>query len=339
MMIIRPIAKTDQEDFIKLVFDAGLGMTSIPKNKNKLDSLIERSISSFQKKVTSPSDEFYLFVLEDLQTAKIGGICAIAAETGKHSPLFFYRVEKREKHEDPEHMTKKIPFLRAVQYRKYWSEICSLYLDPSFRHGGVGRLLSLSRFLFIAIDPKRFSKMIFAEIRGHIQDDSSVFWEGVGKHFINTDFYTLTRLRYEGRVDLTQTLPFHPIYIELLPENVQESISKVHKNSEPAIHMLMQEGFKISNEIDICDGGPKIEAEISKIRTIKDSTLSVVAEIVPKLSTSQEFLLANQTMDFRACLASLKFESPGFVTIDANVAKALNLNIGDSLRSIKIIHP
>lgn len=336
MMIIRPIAKSDQEDFIKIVFDAGLGMTSIPKNIDKLESLIDRSISSFQLNVTSPSDEFYLFVLEDLEKQKIGGICAISAITGKHSPLYFYRIERREKHEDPEHMTRKIPILRAIQYRRYWSEICSLYLSPDFRQTGIGRLLSLSRFLFIANEPKRFTKTIFAEIRGHIDNDDAVFWEGVGSHFINTDFNTLMQLRYEGKDDLTQALPFHPIYIELLPKSVQESIGKVHVNSEPALHMLKQEGFKVTNEIDICDGGPKIEAEISQIRTVKNSQCNIISEINDNLDPSKTHLISNQNINFRACLGSITFHNSGGVILNSAVSKALNLNVGDSIRYISL---
>ena len=144
---------------------------------------------------------------------------------------------------------KIVPALHVVQHENYWSEICSLYLKVDYRHSGLGRLLSLSRFLFIAAFLERFEKMIFAEMRGYIDENQvSPFWQGIGQHFVDTTFETLTHLRDEGILDLSRALPWHPIYIELLPRGVQESIGKIHEETKAAFQMLIQEGFKVSDE-------------------------------------------------------------------------------------------
>ncbi|MGR5543061.1 arginine N-succinyltransferase, partial [Vibrio campbellii] len=58
------------------------------------------------------------------------------------------------------------------------SEICTLFLRPSFRQGLNGRLMSKCRFLMMAEHPERFSKTIFAEMRGVSDDDgNSPFWK------------------------------------------------------------------------------------------------------------------------------------------------------------------
>lgn len=334
MIIIRPITLQDTEPFIKIAFDAGIGMTSMPKNREKLIKRIHESDNSFKKTVSAPQDEFYLFVLEDLETGKIGGTCGISAQTARQSPLFFYRVERREKHEDVTHAIKKIPVMRPVQYKNYWSEICSLYLAADFRHSGHGRLLSLSRFLFIANDSRRFSRMLFAEMRGHIENGRSAFWEGVGHHFIDADFNTLMQHRDEGHIELIQALPVHPIYIELLPKEVQESIGKVHELTQPALQMLLQEGFKISPEIDICDGGPKIEAETREIRSVKDSAVDTLSETVAASPSSSTHIVARHSIDFRACLTAVDTKKNGGVVISKDAADALKLKVGDPLRYV-----
>lgn len=334
MMIIRPIRSEDTETFVKIAFDAGIGLTSLPKNREKLVERIHKSEASFRKNVMHPADEFYLFVLEDLQTGKIGGTCGITAQTARQSPLFFYRVERKEKHEDAAHAIRKIPTMRAVQYRNYWSEICSLYLCDDFRHHGIGRLLSLSRFLFIANDPKRFTKMLFAEMRGHIADHGCVFWEGIGKHFVEAEFETLMQMRDDGQIDLTQALPAHPIYLELLPKEVQDSIGTVHENTMPALKMLLQEGFQLSHEIDVCDGGPKVEVEVCEIRSIKKSSVKPVAEIVKQPISSPQHILAKQSTDFRACLGTIDANKNGGVVITAECAAALQLKVGDTIRYV-----
>ncbi|MEI8365241.1 MAG: arginine N-succinyltransferase [Parachlamydiaceae bacterium] len=335
MIIVRPITQADAETFIYIAFNAGVGMTSMPKNRDILIERIHLSMQSFTKKTTSPGDEFYLFVLEDLETGTIGGTCGMIAQTARNSPLFFYRIEHREKHQNVLHQFKRVPTLRAVKYQPHWSEICSLYISPEFRHRGVGRLLSLNRFLFMAEHPHRFTKKIFAEMRGMFDDThTSPFWEGIGRHFMDTDLNTFTHMRDAGIVDLTQILPTHPIYIEMLPENVQEALGKVHPESQPALNMLLQEGFYPSSECDICDGGPKIEAELRGIRSFKESIVGPIAEILSEEPACLQCILSNRMLDYRACLAPVETTLQGGVVISSRTAEALRVKVGDRIRYV-----
>lgn len=334
MIIIRPITKQDTEAFIKIAFTAGIGMTSMPKNRDILEKRVAESEQAFIQDISSPDDETYLFVLEDLNTGIIGGTCGIAAKTGKKSPLSFYRIKRQEQHKGLGSAVKIAPALHVVHHKNYWSELCSLYLTKEFRHSGLGRLLSLSRFLFISAFPERFDRMIFAEMRGHIENDLSPFWEGIGQHFVDTKFETLMHLRDEGVIDLSQALPLHPIYIELLPQKVQESIGKIHEETKAALEMLMQEGFKLSDELDICDGGPKIEIETKKIRSIEASCLGKITHVTNEALTTASYILSNDRLNFRACLSSIIIHEDGGITIPEEAAKALKVSIGDSIRYV-----
>lgn len=334
MIIIRPIKGKDTEAFIEIAFTAGIGMTSMPKNRESLKNKIIESEKAFTE--SPPSDAVtYLFVLEDLDTGKIEGTCGIIAKTGIQTPILFYRMENSTIHKGIGTSIKRMPTLRVVQHHNYWSEICSLYLSPNYRHSGIGRLLSLSRFLFIAAFPKRFSSKIFAEMRGFSDENNrSHFWHGIGSHFIDTSFETLMALRDEDKFDLSLALPMHPIYVELLPQSVQESIGKVHNETKPALQMLMQEGFTLSNEFDVCDGGPKIEVMTRKIRCIQACNKDKVVDFTHDLLDTPKYILANNNLNFKACYSPVHKILKRGVVIPIKVAKTLELNIGDTIRYV-----
>lgn len=334
MIIIRPIKEKDTEAFIEIAFQAGIGMTSMPKNRESLKRKILESEKSFTE--SPPADaKTYLFVLEDLDTGKIEGTCGIIAETGTKSPLSFYQIRNKEQYKGIGSAVKTVPTLHVVHYQNYWSEICSLYLSPEYRHSGIGRLLSLSRFLFIAAFPKRFSTKIFAEMRGYIDKDrTSPFWNGIGQHFINTTFEILMGLRDAGTLDLSLTLPLKPIYVELLPQNVQDAIGQTHEETKPALQMLTQEGFTPSGEFDVCDGGPKIESVTKKIRSVKESIKTTVSGITDEIVDTPKFILSNDKLNFRACFCPIQKNKKGGIIIPLDVAQALELKVGDTVRYV-----
>lgn len=339
MYIIRPIEQKDTEAFIKMAFEAGIGMTSMPKNRAALTKRLDRAIKSFESAPLHPGDELYLFVLEDLATGEIGGTSGILASTGHANPLSFFRIMRNEIHRGIDGVEKVTPLLRVVHYRNYWSEICSLYLCKNYRHGGLGRLLSLCRFHFIAFHPERFDKMMFAEMRGHIdEDNNSPFWEGIGRHFIDTTFESLMQLRDENSVDLREVLPVHPIYIELLPKEVQEAVGKLHVETVPAMKLLADEGFSISDDVDMCDGGPKIAVETKNIRTVKTSRLAIIGEINESIHDSPLYLLSHIKNKFRACLSPMIIGDDGSVLLPSATADALNVNVGDEIRYSLVFH-
>jgi arginine N-succinyltransferase len=336
MIIIRPISKDDADAFIQLAFEADIGMTSMPKNQKALMDRIEESEKAFGKKIQVPIEENYLFVLEDLETEVIGGTCGIVAKTGVKSPLSFYQIEQKEKHKRTDNTFKNVPTFHAVHHDHYWSEICSLYLAPQFRHSGLGRLLSLSRFLFVAAFPERFDSKFFAEMRGYVdKNNSSPFWKGIGQNFIDISFETVMHLKNEGTFDLSNAIPEHPIYIELLPDFVQEMIGNTHEETKPALKMLTDEGFKISNEFDIIDGGPKIEANTNKIRTVASSKTAKISKISEEPLENPLYILSNNHIEFRACYSAIKInQKEKSIIIPQATAQTLKVKEGDIIRYV-----
>jgi len=337
MIVIRPIEQKDAEAFIKIAFTADLGMTSIPKNSERLLQRIVDSERSFAASVQKPGNESYLFVLEDLKTGAIGGTSGITAKTALNNPLYFYRLEIQPKKSVDQTIDKSlrdVSIMRVIHYLDAPSEIGSLYLLPEFRREGFGRLLSIVRFLFVAAFPEKFDKMLFAEMRGYVDANIvSPFWEGIGKHFLNMDYKTIQHLVEEELIDISKVIPIYPIYVSLLPKKVQKSIGKIHKDTIPALNMLIQEGFYLSDEVDIFDGGPKVEAEVQKLRSVTDSSRDIVSRIASQPLEGPRYILSNDRIKFRACYSQLQFNHKG-VCIPKEVAQALEVQLGDQIRYI-----
>lgn len=336
MIIIRPIKRKDQEIFAEFSFEALLGMTNLPRNRDKLLEKIIHSETSFLRNIEDPGEEEYYFVIEDLTTGRIGGTCGILAQSTQ-SFRYCYHIETLQTHSKHISAPKEIKILKVVSNHTQASEVCALYLQPTFRHSGQGRLLSLSRFLFIASHRQRFRKKIAAEMRGYIdQRQISPFWEGIGRHFCNLSFVELMSQIDMDHNFIPEILPQHPIYISLLSKETQESIGKTHDNTKPAYQMLIQENFSFNDEVDIFEGGPILLASTNQIRTIKNSS-TIQIDITPDgLVHETEYILSNDQIDFRACFGKIQMISKTLALINEEVANALMVKKGDQIRYVTI---
>jgi arginine N-succinyltransferase len=334
MIIIRPIKSKDQDIFAEFSFESLLGMTNLPRNRERMLDKILLSETSFEQNIEKPGNEEYYFVLEDLTTGRIGGTCGILST---QSFSYCYRIETLVLQSRHISTPKEIKVLKVVNQPTHASEVCALYLQPTFRYSGQGRLLSLSRFLFVAAHRQRFRKKIVAEMRGYIdQRQISPFWEGIGRHFCDLSFVELMA-QFESNHDFVpEILPQFPIYLSLLPKEIQEVIGKTHDSTKPAYHMLLQENFSFNQEIDIFEGGPLLSAHISDIRTIKKSSVAMVDITTDTLIGETEYIISNERLDFRACFGKLQMISKTQAIINEEVANALLIKKGDKIRYVTI---
>lgn len=336
MIIIRPIKRKDQNIFEEFSFDSLLGMTSLPRSRDKFLEKIIYSEKNFSIDVIEPGEEEYYFVLEDVSTGRLGGTCGILVQSMK-SFSYCYRIETILTHAKHFSTPKEIKVLKVVPNSPHSSEVCGLYLHRTFRHSGLGRLLSLSRFLFIAAHRQRFRKKIVAEMRGYIDKRQiSPFWEGVGRHFCDLSFVELMAQIDCNHSFIPEIIPQFPIYIDLLSKETQESIGKIHDSTKPAYHMLSQENFSFDQEVDIFEGGPILSATTSEIRSIKKSALIQVDVTADALSDENEYILGNEKLDFRACLGKVRMISQTHALINEEVANALMVKNGDQIRYVTL---
>jgi arginine N-succinyltransferase len=327
--VIRPITSNDIDAFQRFAVVSTSGMFNLPKDRSLIEDKIKRSIEAFAKQSSEIGFDQYIFVLEDPKSGELGGTCAVKAKTGRKGPLFFYKIETD--------ITKdvEIRYLRPIKYESSTTEICGLFILPEYRHSGLGRLLSLSRFLFIANFPERFDDTVFAEMRGVIdKNHNSPFWNGVGRHFYNVEFDKIMEMQQQGRNFIADVIPRYPIYISFLPKEAQEVIGITHPDTKPALIMLEMEGFKPTHEIDMFDAGPRIAAQKNHIRTIKKSIVAEVEGIDILYQESEPMIISNTSINFRCCLGKIEIVKPNCITLSPEVASALNVKVGDKVRYV-----
>ncbi len=299
MFLIRPITNNDLDHLCELAHGAGFGLTTLPKDRDYLQERVEMAVNSFAKQREKPAGEDYLFVLEDTETGKIIGTTAIISKTGGFEPFYSYRIETRVKRSEVLGIEKEVHTLHLNADHNGPTEICSIYLDEAYRQKKLGKLLSFSRFLFMATFPKRFDPMVLAEMRGVNEDGDSPFWEALGRHFFTIDFPRADLLSMTNKKFIDELMPKEPIYVDLLPEHAQEVMGQVHENTVPAFKMLLKIGFKHENLIDIFEGGPIITCPLEEISVVKNCQRFKSMPITGNRDEKIRMLVAKPELDFR----------------------------------------
>jgi arginine N-succinyltransferase len=330
--VLRPIEEKDLAGLKALALSIKDGMTSLPPEESALEDRINHSLRSFDYRIKSAGADHYLFVLESAPNAEVVGTAGIIARVGGFDPFYTYELKKERLVHPPLGIDKQMDVLHLKLDHKGPSELCSLSLRPEYRRAGLGQLLSLSRFLFIASFPQRFDERVIAELRGFTNDAGlSPFWEAVGRHFFNQTFASADFLSGIGQKDFIRDLmPKYPIFVAMLPPEAQSVIGKVHTDAAPALKILLAQGFKQSDEVDIFDAGPLVTANRNEIRTIKNARFGNVTEI-RSIDNADAHIVAHVSLNFRACLGSVKELGEDSVAITPETACQLKVQIGDRL--------
>lgn len=336
MYLFRACRQDDAENLWQLIRTAGIGITTLPREREGVEKKIAHSLASFGLQNSQVQDEKYFFVLEDLRVQELVGCCAIYSQVGTQQPSYYYQIVIEKLHKIFPDTLDSVSVLHPVSYSHGPSELGALYLSPKLHKAGIGRLLSLSRFLFMAGHRKRFKETLIAEMRGFLDDkDESPFWNNLGRHFCDIPFAELMYHIGHNQKIIPDLIPAHPFYINLLSTAAQAVIGKTHVNTLPALQMLINEGFNKTNEIDLFDAGPKISAVAAEIRSIKESRLATVSVITSDDFTSPQMLICNNELAFRACYGHIASLGPHEVKLHNDVAKALNVDIGATIRYVE----
>ena len=335
MLIVRTVREDDLDSLFDLIQKSEFGLTTLKISKSELESRIERSLFAFRKKDARPQGQPYVFVMEDLSNGRLVGTCAIYSKTGGFEPLYSYEIKKSIHSSEELDVHKEIDTLHLKAQHDGPTEIGSLFLSPDYWGGGHGRLLSMSRFLFLAEFQERFEKNVIAEMRGVVDSDGiSPLWSALGSYFFQMGFPKAETLTTQSKKVIADLMPKHPIYIPLLPQAAQDVIGKVHSNTEPALAMLLKEGFENRGLVDLFDGGPTVECELENIRAVRKSKSGTVGQIVEAVEDGERQILSNSRLDFRTCLGDVLWDGDT-ATIGQISALRLDLKAGDKMRSVR----
>ena len=173
-------------------------------------------------------------------------------------------------------------------------------------------------------------------MRGVVDSNGvSPLWSALGSHFFQMDFPKAETLTTQSKKVIGDLMPKHPIYLPLLPQEAQDVIGKVHSNTEPALAMLLKEGFENRGLVDLFDGGPTIECELDNIRAVRESKFGTVGAIAETVDGGTQQIISNTRLDFRTCLGQVFWDGDE-ATIDQISALRLDLKNGDSIRSVNL---
>ena len=346
MMIIRPLMETDADALLNLAHKAGIGFTSLPADPDRIACRIASSLAAFNSQANLKHEQSYMFVLEDTLVSKVVGICGIESSIGLSSPWYSYRIGTLVHSSRELSVHNTFPTLYLSNDQTACAEVCTLFLDPDYRHSKNGNLLSKSRFLFLAEFPERFESKIIAEMRGVSNDDGqSPFWDGLGAHFFDMPFADADHLTGLGKKEfIAELMPRHPLYINLLPQEAQDVIGKVHTSTRPARKMLEDEGFRYQGYVDIFDGGPALETQVQDIRAVRDSkcyTVTIQDTVEDNRPASETpYLVSNKSLTgYRCTMVYIKTPEFGPLCINTELATALHVATGDSIRLVPLFAP
>lgn len=335
MLRLRPVRESDHPALMEMAYEAGYGMTSLPRHTDVLEAKIADAVTSFQGRPHHPREELFLFVLEDSATGHVVGCTGIKAHVGLSHPFYSYRISTLTTHSRDLGVNNMQQILTKVNDYTGATEIGSLYLKTSARHGGTGRFLSRCRFLMLAEFPDLFDKTIIAEMRGmHDAQGETPFYDQIARHFLEMPFWQADYTHAtKGGQFVADLMPKYPIYISLLSQAAQDTIAQAHPASVPAMRILEREGFQCAGYIDIFDGGPTLEAKRDRIRTVVESHHAVIREIVDGEGDGPVWMLCTAELpDLRMGLSRMTLNEDGSVGLPRRTALHLALEPGMGLR-------
>ncbi len=337
--VVRPATLHDIDAIDRLAHDAKLGMTSLPRDRGALQKKLILSHRAFHDPVKAPNGEVYFFVLEHAITRTVVGTCKLVSRAGVSDPSTAFQIEKSVQRSVSMDKSVATTLLHPKIHFGGPTEIGGLYVDSSHREKGLGRLVSLSRFLFLAMHRERFADNVMAEMRGVITPDgTSPFWDAVGRKLFDMDFQQADYMAAVDRSFILDLLPHFPIYADLLPDAAVSVISQTHEETVPALRLLQQEGFRITDLIDVFDAGPKVNAPVDDIRTVQEARFARVGSVVSEMdrifvegthSDEPVFLMSNGKLEnFRSCMGYLDVDGDT-ITLSRSYATLLNVKAGD----------
>ncbi|SJN55548.1 Arginine N-succinyltransferase [Vibrio ruber DSM 16370] len=333
MMVIRPVARSDRNAITELATQTGVGFTSLQNDESQLNDRIERMCRTWAQQAPL-AEQGYLFVLEDSETGKVVGISGIEAAIGLNEPWYNYRVGTLVHASKALDVYTQMPTLFLSNDHTGYSELCTLFLDPAYRHGKNGHLLSKSRLLFIATFQDRFADKLIAEMRGvSDQHGHSPFWESLGRHFFAIDFAHADYLTGTGQKSfIAELMPKHPLYVDFLSDEARAVIAQVHPSTVPARKILESEGMRYEGYVDIFDAGPTLEAYVDDLRVVRKSQARIVKVTQTEISGPIHCLIGNESFtDYRAITGTPQV-TESHVLLTSMQAQALRVTDGDSVR-------
>ncbi|WP_022697831.1 arginine N-succinyltransferase [Euryhalocaulis caribicus] len=331
--VVRAGGPGDLGALVELAGMAGPGFTSLQSGEEALAARLEKSQASFAADSGGQGDEVFCLMLQEIGDDAVLGTSAVKSQIGVSQPYVNFRVTTAAQFSDVVDRRFDMKLLMLVTECAGATEVGTLFLRQEARGGGMGALISLSRYMLIAAARERFGARIVSELRGCIDEKGrSPFWDGLGRHFFRMDFHEADKLSASlGNQFLWDLLPKHPIHIDLLPDAAIEVIGKTHVDGGGARRLLESQGFEFGGLVDVFDGGPLLSVKRDRLKCLRESRVMTVAAGDPGEGAKRAMISNDRIADFRCALGRVSIDGDS-ASIPADVADALNIESGDKAR-------
>ena len=339
-MMIRTARPDDLPSLLKLSALSPPGMTSMPFDRKTWEKKLALVRESLESESGTDTESVYLLVMEDSETGAIVGTAGIVAGVGLTRPFYNYKLSRESRYSEQLDIRVTSNLLNLVNDFTGETEMISLFLKPEYRRDNAGQFLSRCRYVFMSDFPERFNDMVFAEIRGWLNEsEKSPFWHHLGKKFFNLPFARADFISaVNGSQFISDLMPRFPVYLELLPEDAVRVIGKPHDEAVPARKLLEREGFAWHGAIDIFDAGPVMECERGRIESIKQCRTLSVRQLVDETGDDWPLCMFSnrQLPDYRLVLGAVRYLENAEIAINRADAVKLGVDIGSEITTLEL---
>lgn len=260
--VVRAARREDLQQLYELARQFTL--LNLPADRRAIETKIERSQASFAGELSKAEAE-YIFVVEDAEQDMVTGCSMILAKNGTpNSPNFSFKVLKKERFSRELGIGFIHQILRLNANTDGPTEVGGLVVDRAYRRRPekVGRMISLSRFVYIGMEPERFENELHSEMAPPLTDEGrSEFWEALGRRFTGMPYQEADQISSQNNGFIQSLFPEEDIYLALLDSKARLVLGRVGNETQAALHLLNRIGFKYKEEVDPFDGGPHLSCQ------------------------------------------------------------------------------
>lgn len=322
--LIRSVRSDDLQQLTDLAKQFNL--LNLPGNRKILAEKIARSEASFAGELPKDKSE-YVFVVEDTEENLVVGSSLIIAKHGNEEvPHCYFKILKRD------HFSQDLGLGFIHQVLRFQTdsdgptEIGGLLVDKTYRRRPerLGKQISLSRFVYMGLNPERFEERVLCELTPPLTEEGrSEFWEALGRRFTGLPYQEADMLSQTNKEFIEALFPEEDIYLSLLDSKARLVLGRVGEATKPAQYLLESIGFEYLDEVDPFDGGPHYGAKTSEILPIKNGKKVTVGELKDATFKNQG-LVGVGSDNFRCVMSSYEIRD-GIVALPARARELLQV--------------
>lgn len=323
--IVRSVKHEDVSQLVDLAKQFTL--LNLPGEKKAIADKVDRSLQSFAGNLSKTESE-YLFVVEDTEEKLVVGSSLIMAKHGNDDiPHNYFKILKKNHYSDDLGIGFIHQVLRFQLDTDGPTEIGGLLVDKIYRRRPekLGKQISLSRFLYMALNLDRFEERVLCELTPPLTDEGrSEFWEALGRRFTGLPYQEADMLSQTRKEFISSLFPEEDMYMCLLDAKARAVIGRVGEHTKPAQHLLESIGFEYLEEVDPFDGGPHFGCNIHDIAPIKLGKRVRITDFSDASYKNQGLIGISQDSSYRGGLVSYDLRGDE-ISIPSKSKSLLNL--------------